>query len=94
MVAVPTSPRQRSRPPASRRSPWHGAPPTPTRTPSTPTSAAPATWTLFPDAAALAAALDPLCWEILVAGAITRPATGLDGEHVTATDTVLRARRR
>ncbi len=50
--------------------------------------------TLFPDAAALAAALDPACWEILVAGAITRSATGLDGEPVTATDTVLRARRR
>ena len=50
--------------------------------------------TLFPDAAELAAALDPACWEIALAGAITRPATGLDGEPVTATDTVLRARRR
>ena len=49
---------------------------------------------LFPDAGQLAAALDPGDWEILVAGAIGRPATDLDGQPVTVTDSVLRAGRR
>jgi SAM-dependent methyltransferase len=42
----------------------------------------------------LAAALDPADWEILVAAAIERPATDLDGKPVTVKDGVLRARRR
>ena len=48
----------------------------------------------FPSAGQLAAALDPGNWEILVATATGRPATGLDGQPVTVKDTVLRARRR
>jgi len=48
----------------------------------------------FPSAGQLAAALDPGDWEILVATAIGRPATDLDGQPVTVKDTVLRARRR
>jgi 2-polyprenyl-3-methyl-5-hydroxy-6-metoxy-1,4-benzoquinol methylase len=49
---------------------------------------------LFPSAEQLAATLDPGSWEIVVADAITRPATDLDGQPVTLTDTVLRAARR
>jgi SAM-dependent methyltransferase len=49
---------------------------------------------LFPTPAQLAAGLDPGDWEILVADAIGRPATDLDGHPVTVKDTVLRARRR
>jgi len=49
---------------------------------------------LFPSAEQLAAALDPGAWEILVASAIGRPATDLDGQPVTVKDTVLRAVRR
>jgi SAM-dependent methyltransferase len=48
----------------------------------------------FPSAAQLAAALDPGDWEILVATAVGRSATDLDGQPVTVQDTVLRARRR
>jgi SAM-dependent methyltransferase len=48
---------------------------------------------LFPSPEQLAAALDPAEWEILVAAAIGRPATDLDGQPVTLRDTVLRARR-
>ena len=48
----------------------------------------------FPAAGQLAAALDPGDWEVLVATAIGRPATDLDGQPVTLKDTVLRARRR
>ncbi len=49
---------------------------------------------LFQTAEQLAAALDPGRWEILIASAIGRPATDLDGQPVTVKDTVLRARRR
>ena len=49
---------------------------------------------LLPTPAQLAARLDPGDWEILVAAAIGRPATDLDGQPVTLTDTVLRASRR
>jgi SAM-dependent methyltransferase len=49
---------------------------------------------LFPSAEQLAAALDPDAWEILVASAISRQATDLDGQPVTLRDTVLRAARR
>jgi len=41
-----------------------------------------------------AAALDPRDWEVLIAEAIARPATDLDGRPVTVKDTVLRAARR
>ncbi len=49
---------------------------------------------LFPSAGQLAAMLDPGSWEILVASAIERPATDLDGRPVTVKDTVVRAARR
>jgi SAM-dependent methyltransferase len=49
---------------------------------------------MLPLAGELTAALDPGSWDILVAGAIGRPATDLDGQPVTVTDTVLRAVRR
>ena len=49
---------------------------------------------LFPSAEQLAAALDPGSWEIVVADAISRQATDLDGQPVTLKDTVLRAARR
>jgi SAM-dependent methyltransferase len=49
---------------------------------------------LFPSAEQLAATLDPGAWEILVASAISRKATDLDGQPVTLKDTVLRAARR
>jgi SAM-dependent methyltransferase len=42
----------------------------------------------------LAAALDPDAFDILVADVITRQAADRDGQHATATDTVLRAARR
>jgi SAM-dependent methyltransferase len=41
-----------------------------------------------------ATALDPRDWEVLIAEAIARPATDLDGRPVTVKDTVLRAARR
>jgi SAM-dependent methyltransferase len=46
---------------------------------------------LFPSADQLAAMLDPGSWEILVAAAIERPATDLDGQPVTVKDTVVRS---
>lgn len=49
---------------------------------------------LFPSAEQLAGTLDPGSWEILVASAISRTATDLDGQPVTVKDTVLRAARR
>ena len=49
---------------------------------------------LFPSAEQLAATLDPGSWEIVVADAVSRPATDLDGQPVTLRDTVLRAARR
>jgi len=49
---------------------------------------------LFPSAEQLAATLDPGSWEIVVADAVSRPATDLDGKPVTLRDTVLRAARR
>ena len=49
---------------------------------------------LFPTVDQLVAALVPGEWDILVAAPIGRPATGLDGEPVTVTDSVLRAQRR
>jgi 2-polyprenyl-3-methyl-5-hydroxy-6-metoxy-1,4-benzoquinol methylase len=49
---------------------------------------------LFPSAEQLAATLDPGSWEIIVAEAVSRPATDLDGKPVTLRDTVLRAARR
>jgi SAM-dependent methyltransferase len=49
---------------------------------------------LFPSAEQLAATLDSGSWEILVASAISRPATDLDGQPTTVKDTVLRAARR
>ena len=54
----------------------------------------PAHHALFPTPGQLAAGLDPGDWEILVAAGIGRPATDLDGQPVTITDTVLRAARR
>jgi len=54
----------------------------------------PAHHDLFPTPGQLAAGLDPGDWEILVAAAVGRPATDLDGQPVTITDTVLRASRR
>ena len=54
----------------------------------------PAHHALFPTPGQLAAGLDPGYWEILVAAGIGRPATDLDGQPVTITDTVLRAARR
>jgi len=50
--------------------------------------------TLFPSAEQLAATLDPALWEIVVADAVSPPATDLDGQTVTVKDTVLRAARR
>jgi 2-polyprenyl-3-methyl-5-hydroxy-6-metoxy-1,4-benzoquinol methylase len=49
---------------------------------------------MFPSVDQLAEALDPGRWEILVASAIERPATDLDGRPVTVKDTVMRAVRR
>jgi SAM-dependent methyltransferase len=49
---------------------------------------------MFPSAEQLAAGLEPARWEIILAGAVGRPATDLDGQPVTVTDTVLRAGRR
>jgi SAM-dependent methyltransferase len=49
---------------------------------------------LFASAGQLAATLDPDEWEVVVADAIGRPATDLDGQPVTVTDAVLRAVRR
>jgi SAM-dependent methyltransferase len=49
---------------------------------------------MFPTAAQVAAALDADSWEIVVADAIEREATNLDGQPATAKDTVLRAVRR
>jgi SAM-dependent methyltransferase len=49
---------------------------------------------MFPAAEQLAAALDPAVWEVAVAAAFTRPATDLDGNPTTVTDSVLRATRR
>ncbi len=54
----------------------------------------PDTLGLFPSAEEMAGVLDPGRWEILVATAVGRPAKDLDGQPVTVTDTVLRARRR
>ena len=48
----------------------------------------------LPTPGQLAARLDPGDGEILVAAAIGRPATDLDGQPGTVTDTVLRASRR
>ncbi|MGH3274513.1 MAG: class I SAM-dependent methyltransferase [Streptosporangiaceae bacterium] len=48
----------------------------------------------FPSAEELAATLDSGSWDIVVAAAIERPATDLDGGPVTVKDTVLRATRR
>jgi 2-polyprenyl-3-methyl-5-hydroxy-6-metoxy-1,4-benzoquinol methylase len=45
---------------------------------------------LFASAADMAAALDPDDWEVQVASAFARPATDLDGQPTTVTDTVLR----
>jgi len=42
----------------------------------------------------IAASLDPADWQVLVATSFERQATGQDGEHVTITDSVLRAVRR
>lgn len=42
----------------------------------------------------LAASLDPAQWEIVVAAAVARPATDLDGHPAHVQDTVLRAQRR
>jgi SAM-dependent methyltransferase len=42
----------------------------------------------------LAASLDPARWEIVVAAAVARPATDLDGHPAHVQDTVLRALRR
>ncbi len=49
---------------------------------------------MFISAEQVAASLDPRDWEILVAAAIGRSATDLDGQAVTVRDTVLRAVRR
>jgi SAM-dependent methyltransferase len=49
---------------------------------------------IFPDATQVAAELDPDSWEIVVADAIGREVTDLDGRPATAKDTVLRAVRR
>jgi 2-polyprenyl-3-methyl-5-hydroxy-6-metoxy-1,4-benzoquinol methylase len=49
---------------------------------------------MFMSAEQMAAALDPGDWEIVVADAIGRSATDLDGQPVTVRDTVLRATRR
>ncbi len=48
----------------------------------------------FPSAMEVAAVLDHDRWEIVVAGAIEREVTDLDGQPATAKDTVLRAVRR
>jgi SAM-dependent methyltransferase len=49
---------------------------------------------LFASAGELAETLDPDRWQVLVADAVGRPATDLDGKPVTVTDAVLRAVRR
>jgi SAM-dependent methyltransferase len=49
---------------------------------------------MFWSAGQLAAALDPADWDVLVAAAIGRTVTDLDGQPVTVKDTVLRAVRR
>jgi SAM-dependent methyltransferase len=49
---------------------------------------------IFPEATEVAAVLDQDRWEIVVAEAIERQATDLDGQPATAKDTVLRAVRR
>jgi len=49
---------------------------------------------MFMSAEQMAASLDPGDWEIVVASAIGRSATDLDGQPVTVRDTVLRAARR
>jgi SAM-dependent methyltransferase len=49
---------------------------------------------IFPNATEVAAVLDPDSWEIVVADAIGREVTDLDGRPATAKDTVLRAVRR
>lgn len=49
---------------------------------------------MFFTAGEVAAALDPLAWEVLVAEARPRPAAVHEGEHITVHDAVLRARRR
>jgi SAM-dependent methyltransferase len=49
---------------------------------------------LFASAGELAETLDPDHWQVLVADAVGRPATDLDGQPVTVTDAVLRAVRR
>jgi SAM-dependent methyltransferase len=54
----------------------------------------PAELSMFPAAEQLAATLDPAAWEVAVAAAFTRPATDLDGNPTTITDSVLRATRR
>ena len=54
----------------------------------------PDTLGMFPSAEELAGTLDPDRWEILVAAAATRQGKDLDGQPVTLTDSVLRARRR
>jgi len=46
---------------------------------------------LFPPPEQIVAALDPAAFEVVLAGAVERPATGLDGEPVTVKDTVIRA---
>lgn len=48
----------------------------------------------FWSAEAIAASLDPGCWEVVTADAPGRSATDLDGQPVTVRDTVLRAARR
>jgi SAM-dependent methyltransferase len=48
----------------------------------------------FLSAEEMAAGLDPATWEIVLAAAIDRPATDLDGQPVTVRDSVMRALRR
>jgi SAM-dependent methyltransferase len=54
----------------------------------------PAQLATFAPVEELAAALDPGDWDVMIASAIGRPATDLDGQPVTLTDAVLRATRR
>jgi SAM-dependent methyltransferase len=49
---------------------------------------------LFPPPEQIVATLDPAEFDIVLAGAVERPAIGLDGEAVTVKDTVIRAVRR
>jgi hypothetical protein len=49
---------------------------------------------LFPPPEEIAGSLDAGEFEIVLAGAVERPATGVDGEPVTVKDTVVRAVRR